>query len=419
MKLIRYISTRYSLYTILLTILSVPLFYFLVQYIMMHNLDESMRYQKHWIQKKLQTGPPEDFTSYNNSVVIAPTQDTVIRDTFYNRDIFIPDDDEMVKHRVLASVISVNGTYYSIQIQKSMLEDTDLVQSISLLQFVFILLLLGGLFLINRNLSRNILRPFQDTLRKLAGYRVDKHQTPQFERTVIQEFEELNRSLDALLLRNVNLYKAQKEFTENAAHETQTPLAILQSKLDLLLQTPVNGEQAGLIEELTLSVRKLQKLHRTLLLLTKIENNQFPETESIDVKAVIIHTADQFTDMIAGKQIQLETGSLETCRVKANGPLMDILFSNLFSNAFRHTASGGAIRLTLLQHTFTISNTTSGSALNAAQIFQRFQKQSTDSRSMGLGLEICKKICELYGYQLQYRFGEQQHHFSVSFFKSR
>ncbi|WP_018629639.1 sensor histidine kinase [Niabella aurantiaca] len=415
MKLIHYISTRYSLYTILLAILSVPLFYLLVQRIMMYNLDESLGYQKNWIQKKLETGPPEDFTSYNNSVIIVPTKDTVVRDSFYNKDIFIPDDDEMVKHRVLESVIGVNGVYYSLQIQKSMLEDMDLVQSISALQFVFILFLLAGLFLINRNLSRNILRPFQDTLRKLADYRVDKHQTPQFERTAIQEFGELNRSLDALLLRNATLYKAQKEFTENAAHETQTPLAIIQSKLDLLLQTRVNGEQAGLIEELTISIRKLQKLNRTLLLLTKIENNQFPETESIDIKTVVMHTADQFADMVTEKQIQLETGPMETCRVEANGPLIDILVSNLFSNAFRHSTSGGTIRMSLTQHTFTVSNTTSGSALNGEQIFQRFQKQSMDSRSMGLGLEICKQICELYGHQLQYRFLEQQHYFSVSF----
>ncbi|MCD2423716.1 HAMP domain-containing histidine kinase [Niabella pedocola] len=415
MKLIRYISTRYSLYTILLTVLSVPLFYFLVQRIMMHNLDESMGYQKNWIRKKLEAGPPENVTSYNNSVVITPTQDKMIRDSFYSKDIFIPDDDEMVKHRILESVVRVNGTYYSIQIQKSMLEDTDLVQSISLLQVVFILLLLGGLFLINRNLSRKILKPFQDTLGKLADYRVDRYTTPRFEQTAIEEFEKLNRSLDALLLRNANLYKAQKEFTENAAHETQTPLAIIQSKLDLLLQTPVNGEQAGLIEELTLSVRKLQKLNRTLLLLTKIENNQFPETESIDVKTVVMHTANQFADIIAEKQIQLETGPLEICRIEANGPLIDILISNLFSNAFRHTGTAGAIRLSLLQHTFTISNTASGSALNAEQIFRRFQKQSTDSRSVGLGLEICKQICELYGYRLQYQFLEQRHYFSVSF----
>lgn len=415
MKLIRYISIRYSLYTILLTVLSVPLFYFMVQRIMMHNLDESMGYQKNWIRKKLETGPPEDFTSYNNSVVITRAQDKMIRDSFYNKNIFIPDDDEMVKHRILKSVVRVNGMYYSIQIQKSMLEDTDLVQSISLLQIVFILLLLGGLFLINRNISRKILRPFQDTLGKLADYRVDRHTTPRFEQTAIEEFERLNRALDALLLRNAHLYKAQKEFTENAAHETQTPLAIIQSKLDLLLQTPVNGEQAELIEELTLSVRKLQKLNRTLLLLTKIENNQFPETESIDVKKVVMHTANQFADIIADKQIQLETGSMEACRIEANGTLIDILVSNLFSNAFRHTGAAGTIHLSLWQHTFTISNTASGSALNAEQIFRRFQKQSTDSRSVGLGLEICRQICELYGYRLQYRFLEQRHCFSVSF----
>ena len=415
MKLIRYIATRYSLYTILLALLLVPLFYFLVQYIMIDNLDEALLFEKNWIFKKLQTGPLEDVASYNNSVTITSVIAQPAKDSFYSKDIFIPDDHEWVKHRVLESVISLNGQSYFIQIEKSMLEGEDLVKSILFLQLGFILFLLIGVFIINRKLSRNIFYPFKDTLNKLTRYRVDKHDPPVFSDTYIAEFQQLNQSLNLLLHRNASLYKAQKEFTENASHEMQTPLAVIQSKLDLLLQTPVNEEQAGLVEELTGGIRRLQKLNRTLLLLAKIENNQFPETEEVLPVKIIENNVAQFSGRMQEKQLHLLIEECSELSIQANGSLIEVLIGNLFSNALRHTPPQGTITVSLLNKTFSISNTAADGPLNPDYIFHRFNKRSTDVASTGLGLQICKKIAELYGYQLNYIFKEGTHYFIVLF----
>ncbi|ANH82652.1 two-component sensor histidine kinase [Niabella ginsenosidivorans] len=415
MKLIRYIVIRYSLYTILLALLLVPLFYLLVQHIMIDNLDEALIFEKNWINKKLQTGSLKDFTSYNNSTTITPATAQPARDSFYSKNIFIPDDQEWVKHRILEAVLHINGQYYHVQIEKSMLEGEDLVKSTLLLQLGFIFFLLIGVFMINRKLSKNIFHPFKDTLNKLSLYRVDNHRVPEFTDTRIIEFQQLNRSLELLLHRNATLYKAQKEFTENASHELQTPLAVIQSKLDLLLQTPVSREQAGLIEELTNGIRKLQKLNRSLLLLTKIENNQFPETEQILLARIIEYNKEQFSGRMKEKKLRLIVQDITTVAVKANSSLIEILVSNLFSNALRHTPHGGTITVSLFNNELSISNTAAGAALDPACIFHRFNKQSADSKSMGLGLQICKKIAELYDYQLNYTFKDGQHCFTVLF----
>ncbi|AHF17727.1 sensor histidine kinase [Niabella soli] len=415
MKLIYYISSRYALFTFLLTLLSVPLFYLLVKHIMFNNLDESLTYQKYWVAQTMNRDTTINFTSYNNSVIIKPTTLTTGADSFYSKKVYIPEDDERVKHRILHTVINVHGRNYELEIQKSMLEDDDLFASVFTIQLLVIMLLFTGLFYMNRWFSKKMLQPFQDTLLKLTHYRIDKHATPVFASTRITEFSNLNEALRQLLLRNVSLYKAQKEFTENASHEMQTPLAVIQSKLDLLLQTSVNQEQAGLVEELTTAVRKLQRLNRSLLLLTKIENNQFPETESIALQKVIENQMEQFTEMAQEKNIPLHRETINALTIRGNSSLIDILIGNLFSNALRHTVREGAIYISLKEKVFTISNTAGDGPLDPAHIFHRFSKQSANVKSMGLGLEICKQITALYGYKLTYDFADNKHCFSVVF----
>ncbi|MBO9617798.1 MAG: HAMP domain-containing histidine kinase [Niabella sp.] len=415
MKLLSYISSRYALFTFLLALLSVPLFYLLVKHIMYNNLDESLTYQKYWVAQTMNRDTSINFTSYNNSVIIKPTALKTGSDSFYSKKVYIPEDDERVKHRILHTIINVHGRNYELEIQKSMLEDDDLFASVFTIQLFVIMLLFTGLFYMNRWFSKKMLQPFQDTLLKLTHYRIDKHEVPGFARTNITEFRSLNEALRQLLQRNVSLYKAQKEFTENASHEMQTPLAVIQSKLDLLLQTPVNHEQAGLVEELTTAVRKLQRLNRSLLLLTKIENKQFPETELIALKEVIGNQLDQFSDMAQEKNIRLEPGTMDALTIRGNGSLIDILIGNLFSNALRHSVRDGAVYISLKGNIFSIANTASAGALNPAYIFDRFNKQSANAKSMGLGLEICKQITALYGYKLNYDFADNKHCFSVTF----
>lgn len=415
MRLIHYISTRYFIYTVLLAILSVPLFYLFVQQLMLHNLDEALTYQRDWIEKKLESGVENSFTSYNNSVRIELSGAQKVEDRFYNKQVFIPDDNEMVKHRVLASVISVNGKYYKVRIEKSMLEDEDLLKSISALQFVFIALLLAGTFFINRSLSATIVDPFNNTLKQLKDYRIDQDIKPVFIETKIRELNELNYSIDSLVNTNASLFQAQKAFTENASHEMQTPLAVLQSKLDLLLQTPVNKEQAVLVEELNRSIRKLQRLNRSLLLLTKIENNQFPDRQRVALKEVVAEVAANFEDLMLQKEIRFKLEVNEMPILTANAALIDILVSNLFSNALRHTNEGGAVEVVLNSKTFAISNSSASAALDKERIFQRFNKDSADPSSIGLGLEICKQIADLHHYNLRYGFAQGIHHFTIHF----
>jgi len=418
MKLIQYISRRYIIYSAIISIIAVPLFYVSLQRLLLADLDEEMKQQKSWIQNQLKTVSPTDIISFENNITITPSKKAQTSDILFDEPIFIEADKETVMHRVLLSNVSVNGKNYVIRIRKSMIEDDDLLQNILLLQFVFIFILMVGLGLINLSISKKLWLPFNDIVRKMKGYRVDTSDTLDFMPTKIFEFKDLENSISELVNRNSKLYKAQKEFTENASHELQTPIAVFSSKLELLMQTnPISEEQAELISDIFCVGEKMQRINRTLLLLTKIENNQFPNVEKIKVEDVFDNIIQQYQDILQIKSIQLEIKSKDDAEIIANPILIDILFGNLFSNALRYTDDKNRIKIKISNQSVLVINDAQKETgkLNESDLFQRFKKQSNDTRSLGLGLEICKKICNLYQYKIVYDFVNNQHSFTISF----
>ncbi|MCT4189473.1 HAMP domain-containing histidine kinase [Elizabethkingia anophelis] len=415
MKLISYISRRYIVYAILILLIAIPAFYFSLRYLMLKSLDENINHQKAWIEKQLKTTIPDNFISFENSIIVRPSNNPKVFDSLYNQPVFIPDDNETVMHRISVSNTIVNGKPYEIRIQKSMIEDEDLLNSILVLQLVLVIVLLAGLIAINFQLSKKLWKPFNDIVHKLSLYRVDSNEDYQFIPTNIEEFKNLGSSIKDLIKRNQKLYRTQKEFTENASHELQTPIAVMQSNLELLMQTsPISQEQADLIEEISVAGNKMQRLNRTLLLLTKIENNQFPDTEKLKINTSIQKLLSQYEEPAAQKDIQWEIHIENEIEIIANPILIDILIGNILSNAIRHSENGGKVLVRTSHQELVIGNY-GKNELNKKDLFQRFKKQSENTNSIGLGLEMSKKICDLYHYDIQYQFINDMHLFSINF----
>jgi signal transduction histidine kinase len=129
--------------------------------------------------------------------------------------------------------------------------------------------------------------------------------------TATAEFNSLNVSLNKMLDRIGHDYQKQKEFTENAAHEMQTPVAVMQSKIDLLIQSQnLKEEEMHLIEQLSGALQKLSYLNRSLLLLSKIENKQFNQLESVSVQDVVDNSLSLYESALASKEITVHKSYL-------------------------------------------------------------------------------------------------------------
>jgi signal transduction histidine kinase len=307
--------------------------------------------------------------------------------------------------------VQFQGRPYQLQLRTTMLDSQELLARIVLAGALLFGALLVGLLVLQHFLARRLWAPFYHTLGQLQQYKLDQHQPVRLLATRIPEFKELNAAISRVLNRNLRVYHRQKEFSENAAHELQTPLAVLRTKLDLLVQAPgLTEEQASHIEPLLDVTQRLTHLSRSLLLLAHLDQELFFPTETVDFGALIRAQLAQLHEQVAGLGLSLATDLMPGVVVAANRSLLDILTSNLLSNAIRHNVPGGEVRVTLTQERLMVENTGRPSALPADQLFKRFRPgPERPPGSVGLGLAIARQICETCGFLLSYRYHEARH----------
>lgn len=290
-----------------------------------------------------------------------------------------------------------------------------IIGAVTILTMLFFILLLVGFILLNRRISKSLWLPFYDSLAKIKNFDINTQQPISFEKTNVAEFTELNSSLDKLISGNIAAYKQQKEFADNASHELQTPLAVVQSKLELLLQgQSLTAEQYNTIEEALKALARVGRINKNLLLLTKIENSQYMESENVNLSDLLQHSITLLTGFSETKEIQIQQKIPQDIFIKGNKILVEILLNNLIVNAIRHSNANSNICIELSPDKLIISNT--GTVpLNEEQLFRRFASASSESPGTGLGLALVQQICKRYNWSVQYNFKNNLHLFSVQF----
>ncbi|MFT3934767.1 MAG: HAMP domain-containing sensor histidine kinase [Chitinophagaceae bacterium] len=420
MRLLKKTILSYFIFTAILLLASVPVFYYLLKAVVVNNADENLRAIKTRIMPQLLAaaeGRPAGSIDYSDyTIIFQKAAGGRNNDSVYNYSITGTAPGEWLPGRALSSHFVIHQETYSMEIKTSMVDKMALIKRIVFILSLILLALLLGLLLINQQLAKNIWHPFYNTLKKLQHYGVDKQESLQLEKSSVKEFNDLNNAIEQLTQRDRLAFEAQKEFTENASHEMQSPLAVFQSKLELLMQTkPLNEEQTLLITDLANASKRMSRLNKSLVLLTRIENNQFPETEKVAVGESVQKLLEQYAFQAERKDLHIYNHVQEETFLTANKTLLEMLFSNLLSNAIRHNVQGGEIHVRLTQKQLQVQNSGKPQALNSEKLSGRFQKDSADENSLGLGLAIAHKICSLYHYQLHYQFVNGLHSFSVEF----
>nr|WP_234047684.1 HAMP domain-containing sensor histidine kinase [Chryseobacterium paridis] len=210
-------------------------------------------------------------------------------------------------------------------------------------------------------------------------------------------------------------YTSVKEFSENASHEVQTPLAIIQSKIELLAETEINGKQAALLTDIQNSIDKLSRINRSLILLTKLNNHEFLTEEKLKFCKVEKEVIQAYSDHLALKNITLNRHCEKDVFVKIHPALAEILLNNLLSNAIRHNLKNGKIEIKLTSKFFQISNTGLPPDIPTQELFKRFKKSNQSTESIGLGLSIVQQICDVNTFPVHYDFADGWHSITVYF----
>jgi len=417
-KLLQITLRYYIFFALIILIASAPLFYYTTQWLYLRKTSKTLRLsKKDFIKYALPNLKKSDIELWNKidwSVKIENDQPTIKHDTVFNFYVLDPAENEYDPYRILKTPIRIENQPYTLMIRLNLIESDDIIQSTAKIFLSIVILLLTGLYFITRRLSARLWKPFFVTLDQIEQFEINKNEPTHWSETNIEEFSRLNQSVRNLIQRNIAIYKSQQEFIENAAHELQTPLAVFQAKLDTLLQTNhITKPQAEIIEYLNQSIARLKRLNQNLLLLSKLDHHQFPETETLWMNVVIRKHLDFFYNEAHAKNIRFESHCELPVKLEANAILVDVLISNLIQNAVKNTLPNELITITVEENKLVISNAGLSGPLDRSLIFRRFTKTNANTQGNGLGLAIVKKITDLYHWQITYDWQNNCHVFEV------
>jgi len=411
--------TKYNrinlLATIIIFLFSSVAFYIAIRFILLNQVDGDLKIEQREIEAyaKEHNMLPESISVKDQKISYTLSGELLKKRKFQTIARFNKDDKEKDSYRVIQFGVTADGRIYTATVAKSLEGTDDLTHSILLISSATILVILIASLIINRILLKQLWKPFYGALSILKTFKIDKSQPLNFPSTKIDEFAFMNQALEKTTSQAKRDYLLLKEFTENASHEMQTPLAIIRSKLDLFIQHEnLSEDQSKTMQSAYMAVEKLSRLNQSLLLLAKIENNQFAETSPVNFKQKLEEKTEDFHELWQSQNISVDT-SLTDVLVNMNNELADILLNNLLSNATRHNFSGGFIRIELTSRQLKITNNSVQSQLDPERLFSRFYKQNENGKN-GLGLSIIKQICDISGFKIAYFFNNESHSFILA-----
>ncbi len=335
---------------------------------------------------------------------------------FEDKEMYIYRIDDHVASRVMKTIFYDNtGQYYQLTAATPSFEKDDIGKSLIWWTISLYALMMIVSIIIYVTVFYRCMKPFYVLIGWLDAYKIGQTNRPLENPTDITEFARLNDVAVRTMRRNEQIYEQQRQFTGNASHELQTPIAICINRMEMLMEddtlTPQQMEAAAKVLE---SLGNLQKLNKSMLLLSRIDSGQFPETEkNLSLRTIIDGMIDDYKSIYAHKKIEVEYLPGNDFHCDINRQLATTLVANLLKNAFVH-GDNGKIIITLSEQAFTISNGPAKEALDADVVFQRFaQGKHRRNESSGLGLAIVKSICEQFNLSVTYRFIGNYHTFTV------
>ena len=336
-------------------------------------------------------------------ISLEPVEKGFVLDTIYTDERIIEQD--TLNYRVLThSFLTENGTYL-MEVGKT-IETID--QYKRPLQRIATYVLLGLILItliIDLFYTRYLLRPLDRIIRtKISNRKFPFNENSVPIKTTTTDFRFLDDSLINLMEQIHEAFEKEREFTANASHELMTPIGILQNKIENLMGEP---DVSDFVQERLIGMQKtlnrLKRIVHSLLLISRIENEQFSKKESVPVAELIADVKDEISHRLSERDISLKVNiSKEVILDHINRDLLFQMIYNLVNNAIRYNKQSGFIHIADRINpdgSYDVNLIDSGIGIpqeDIGTIFNRFKKanQSEDSAGYGLGLSIVKSIAD-------------------------
>ena len=319
-------------------------------------------------------------------------------------------ENDIVQHRVLSKAFIYDNQLYKIEIGEGLgaVEQLKLTIRRFMLWMMTIVILLT--IFLDLGFARILLRPFN----KIINVKLkDVTHPTKFDGTRIRsstfEFSLLDRSINDMMSKIKEAFEIEREFITNVSHELLTPISILQTRIENILNDPQLPDETALrLVDSQRTLTRLTRIVRALLYISKIENEQFLRNESASLKGLVEEIVGEMDERLTEKSIEVKQEWEEDfiC-IPCNRSLLFTLLFNLISNSIKYNKQNGKITIHGCKksdgYELMIADTGQGiKEEHIPHIFDRFKRfRPEDDMSYGLGLPIVRTIAQFHGIQIQ------------------
>jgi signal transduction histidine kinase len=390
------------------------LFFVLLDYVIEYDIENKLQRRKNYtINKLMESDSIIHYQNYSANMLhieeTAPFEvagDEILSDTI----IYDKIEQRNISYRKLTFKLKARDHYFYIELRRSLLEKRQILGGVIVLVVIIVIVFSSILAFLNHKLSKKIWHSFQGILDNIKNYNTSSSANLSFPKSEVEEFDILSHEITNLT------HKIQKEFIENTSHEMKTPLAIINNKLELLLQSDnLTPQQLDSLNSSIRATKRLSKLNDSLLLLARIKNKQYDQNKRINLNALVSEHLHNLTELTEARGMIISTDFTDEIILNINPFLADILIENLISNAILHNNQIGSLVIQISEQKLTIINTGDKPNTNPQNLFDRFSKSSSKTNSLGLGLSIIKSICDSYQFRVKYTYENERHRMEIDF----
>ncbi|WP_294323045.1 HAMP domain-containing sensor histidine kinase [uncultured Chryseobacterium sp.] len=373
-----------------------------------------------YVAGRLSKDPEYDYFNFHHrqtrvallKEVLSDKEEKIVEEKYiWNRSI-----QSYINRISVSSFFMIKGKPYRITSVRyiTVIEKRFLLSLVMVVAWIMVFLVILSI-IISVLISRKILDPFYHALEEIKKFSIKDRKPMQLMETGTYEFRLLNGFLTKMSENSKKDYYLLEELTENTSHELQTPLASVKGKIELMMETGLTEKQFATLSSMNDELDRLSSINKSLILLAKLEHLELKNTGRINLSKILSDRIAYFEDVFAFRNLKVKSSIETDVMISMDKNLLIIVLDNLLSNSKRHNYEQGDIDIALASNRLTISNTGNPPSIPEEEVFGRFSRGNPDQNSIGIGLALVKRILEIFGYEISYRFYNERHVVIVEF----
>lgn len=188
-----------------------------------------------------------------------------------------------------------------------------------------------------------------------------------------------------------------EQFIQDISHELNTPITALKMSSKRALQKQVYDEK--ILTNISISTKQLYSIYQSLAYLNFSAPKQ--SSQLLDLKPILLQTVEYYAELTRAKNITIKT-DIDESHLNAVDSRVELLFSNLISNAIKYSMPNTTITVILKEKFFSVEDEGVGIAKDKLQeIFKSYVRGSNIAGGFGIGLSIVKQICDEFGIEIE------------------